>query len=198
MDANAWNDRYETAELVWSAGPNQFVVEVLGDEPPGTGLDLACGEGRNAIWLAEQGWTMTGADFSAAGLAKAASLARARAVVVTWVEADAVTWSGPAGLDLGLAAYLHLQPAERGAALANLVTACRPGGLVVVVGHARVNLTEGYGGPQDPAILLEPDEVVADLGSVTVERAEHVTRTVTTDDGDRTAIDTLVVARTTG
>ena len=72
MDANAWNDRYETAELVWSAAPNQFVVEVLADEPPGIGLDLACGEGRNAIWLAEQGWTMTGADFSAAGLAKAA------------------------------------------------------------------------------------------------------------------------------
>lgn len=196
MDANAWNDRYETAELVWSAAPNQFVVEVLADEPPGTGLDLACGEGRNAIWLAEQGWTMTGADFSAAGLAKAASLARARAVVVTWVEADAVTWSGPAELDLGLVAYLHLPAAERAAALANLVAACRPGGLVVVVGHARVNLTEGYGGPQLPAILFEPDEVVADLGSVTVERAEHVTRTVTTDDGDRTAIDTLVVART--
>ena len=196
MDANAWNDRYETAELVWSAAPNQFVVEVLADEPPGTGLDLACGEGRNAIWLAEQGWTMTGVDFSSAGLAKAASLARARAVVATWVEADAVTWSGSAGLDLGLVAYLHLPAAERAAALANLVAACRPGGLVVVVGHARVNLTEGYGGPQLPAILFEPDEVVADLGSVTVERAEHVTRTVTTDDGDRTAIDTLVVART--
>ena len=196
MDANAWNDRYETAELVWSAAPNQFVVEVLADEPPGTGLDLACGEGRNAIWLAEQGWAMTGVDFSAAGLAKAASLARARAVVVTWVEADAVTWSGPAELDLGLVAYHHHSAAERAAALAHLVAACRPGGLVVVVGHARVNLTEGYGGPQLPAILFEPDEVVADLGSVTVERAEHVTRTVTTDDGDRTAIDTLVVART--
>ena len=116
--------------------------------------------------------------------------------MVNWVEADAVTWSGPAELDLGLVAYLHLPAAERAAALANLVAACRPGGLVVVVGHARLNLTEGYGGPQVPAILLEPDEVVADLGSVTVERAEHVTRTVTTDDGDRTAIDTLVVART--
>ena len=100
MDANAWNDRYETAELVWSAAPNQFVVEVLADEPPGTGLDLACGEGRNAIWLAEQGWTMTGVDFSSAGLAKVASLARARAVVATWVEADAITWSGSAELSV--------------------------------------------------------------------------------------------------
>lgn len=197
MDANAWNERYETNELIWSAEPNRFVVEVLADETPGTGLDLACGEGRNAIWLAEQGWTMTGSDFSSAGLAKAASLARARAVEVTWVEADAVAWAPPGDLDLGLVAYLHLPAADRAMAMANLVAACRPGGLVVVVGHARVNLTDGYGGPQDPAILLEPDEVVADLGPVTVERAEHVTRTVDTDDGERTAIDTLVVARTT-
>jgi SAM-dependent methyltransferase len=197
VDANAWNDRYETSELIWSAEPNRFVVEVLADEPPGSGLDLACGEGRNAIWLAEQGWTMIGTDFSAAGLAKAASLARARAVEVTWVEADAVTWVPPAGLDLVLVAYLHLPASERAAVLAHAVGACRPEGLVVAVGHARVNLTDGYGGPQDPAILLEPDEVVADLGPVTVERAEHVTRTVPTDEGERTAIDTLVVARVT-
>ena len=195
MDAHAWNERYETAELIWSAEPNQFVVEALADEPPGTGLDLACGEGRNAIWLAERGWTMTGADFSAAGLAKAASLARARAVVVSWVEADVVTWDPPSPLDLVLVAYLHLPPADRVAALSRAVAACRPGGLIVVVGHARANLTDGYGGPQDPDILLEPDEVVADLGPATVQRAEHVTRTVSTDEGEQTAIDTLVVAR---
>ena len=72
---------------------------------------------------------------------------------------------------------------------------CRPGGLIVVVGHARANLTDGYGGPQDPDILLEPDEVAADLGRATVQRAEHVTRTVSTDEGEQTAIDALVVAR---
>lgn len=195
MDAEAWDERYRTSELIWTAEPNRFVVEVLADEPPGTGLDLACGEGRNAVWLAERGWSMTGADFSAAGLAKAAELARARGVEVTWVQADVVTWAPPTGLDLVLVAYLHLPPADRARVLARALGACRPGGLVVVVGHARRNLTEGVGGPQDPAILLEPDEVVADLGGAPVLRAGNVLRPVPTDAGERSAIDTLVVAR---
>jgi SAM-dependent methyltransferase len=200
VDAAAWDERYETSELVWSAEPNRFVVEVLADVDPGTGVDLACGEGRNAIWLAEQGWTMTGVDFSAAGLAKAASLSRARAVEVGWVEADVAAWAPPPDQDLALVAYLHLPAAERARVLAHAVTACRPGGLVVVVGHARRNQTEGYGGPQDAAILLDPDEVAADLADAgaDVERAEHLDREVDTDDGPRTAIDTLVVARRAG
>ena len=197
MDAEAWDDRYRTSELIWTAAPNRFVVEVLGGVAPGVGLDLACGEGRNAVWLAEQGWTMTGADFSGQALAKAAALAGARGVEVDWVQADAVTWSPPDGLDLVLIAYLHLPAGERRVVLGHALDACRGGGQVVVVGHALANLTDGYGGPQVPEILLEPDVVAAELAGVGAEvlRAELVTRPVRTDDGDRTAIDTLVVAR---
>jgi len=173
------------------------VVDVLEGATPGVGVDLACGEGRNAVWLAEQGWTMTGVDFSGEALAKAAALAGARGVEVALVQADAVTWSPPPDQDLVLVAYLHLPAAERAAALDHAVGACRPGGQVVVVGHARANLGGGYGGPQDPAILLDPDEVAADLraAGAEIDRAEQVERPVSTDDGDRTAIDTLVVAR---
>jgi SAM-dependent methyltransferase len=197
VDAAAWDERYRTSELIWTAEPNRFVVEVLAGEPPGVGLDLACGEGRNAVWLAEQGWTMTAADFSGEALAKAAALAGARGVEVALVQADAVTWSPPADQDLVLLAYLHLPPAERTAVLGHAVGACGPGGQVVVVGHARANLAGGYGGPQEATILLEPDEVAAGLtaGGAEVLRAEHVTRTVRTDEGEQTAIDTLVVAR---
>ena len=56
MDANAWDERYAATELVWSAGPNQFVEHEVADLPPGRALDLACGEGRNARWLADRGW----------------------------------------------------------------------------------------------------------------------------------------------
>jgi SAM-dependent methyltransferase len=197
VDAEDWDARYRTSELIWTAEPNRFVVEVLADVPPGVGLDLACGEGRNAVWLAEQGWTMTAADFSGEALAKAAALSGARGVEVTLVQADAVTWSPPPGQDLVLLAYLHLPAADRAAALGHAVGACRPGGHVVVVGHARANLVGGYGGPQDPAILLEPEEVAADLRAAGAEvlRAEHVERPVGTEDGERTAIDTLLVAR---
>ena len=197
MDAEDWDARYRTSELIWTAEPNRFVVEVLEGATPGVGVDLACGEGRNAVWLAEQGWTMTGADFSGEALAKAAALAGARGVEVALVRADAVTWSPPADQDFLLVAYLHLPAEERDAALSHAVAACRSGGQVVVVGHARANLEGGYGGPQDPAILLEPEEVAADLRAAGAEvlRAEHVKRRVSTDDGPRTAIDTLVVAR---
>ena len=66
-----WDDRYAASELVWSAGPNLFVEELCRDLAPGRSIDLAAGEGRNAVWLAEQGWDSTAVDFSAVGLAKA-------------------------------------------------------------------------------------------------------------------------------
>ena len=56
MDAHAWDERYAATELVWSREPNQFVAAELADLPPGTAVDLAAGEGRNAIWLAARGW----------------------------------------------------------------------------------------------------------------------------------------------
>lgn len=68
-----WDERYGTAELIWKADPNRFLVEELEGLAPGRALDIACGEGRNAIWLASMGWEVTGVDFSAVGLAKARS-----------------------------------------------------------------------------------------------------------------------------
>ncbi|MFL6168997.1 MAG: class I SAM-dependent methyltransferase [Ornithinibacter sp.] len=64
MDAAAWDARYAGAELVWSAGPNVWVRELCARMPPGVALDVAAGEGRNALWLVEQGWSVVAADFS--------------------------------------------------------------------------------------------------------------------------------------
>ncbi len=89
MDPSQWDERYASTELVWSGEPNLFVREILGDVTPGRILDLACGEGRNAIWLAEKGWTVTGADFSQVGIAKAAALSAQRDIAVRWICADA-------------------------------------------------------------------------------------------------------------
>ncbi len=74
MDRNAWDERYAGDELVWSAQPNRFLVAEVETLPPGRALDLACGEGRNAVWLAERGWDVTGVDFSNAGIDKARRL----------------------------------------------------------------------------------------------------------------------------
>jgi 2-polyprenyl-3-methyl-5-hydroxy-6-metoxy-1,4-benzoquinol methylase len=190
-----WDERYGTEELIWKAEPNRFLVEELDALPPGRALDVACGEGRNAVWLASKGWRVTGVDFSRAGLAKAQRLATDRGVDVTWVEADVVEWQPPiASFDLVVVMYLHLPAEQRRQALAHAAAALAPGGVLLVVGHDTSNLLKGTGGPQDPAVLFTPEEIVEDLTGLRIERAEQVKRTVVTDAGEATAIDALVRA----
>ena len=97
MDAKAWDERYADSELVWSVEPNQFVAAECADLPPGRALDLAAGEGRNAIWLARRGWDVTAVDFSQAGLDKGRRLAGELAI--EWVCGDVVTGLGLDKLD---------------------------------------------------------------------------------------------------
>ncbi|HET9442336.1 MAG TPA: class I SAM-dependent methyltransferase [Acidimicrobiales bacterium] len=195
MDRDAWDARYAAAELVWTAEPNRFVVAELAGTEPGRALDLGCGEGRNAIWLASKGWTATGVDFSGAGLAKAHALAAGREVDVAWVQADLTRYEPPAGhFDLVLLAYLHLPAPQMAAVLASAAGALAPGGVLVVIGHDTTNIAEGHGGPQDPSVLYGPEDVAGALGALVVDKAERVRRPVETDAGLVHAVDVLVRA----
>ena len=195
MDQTAWDERYAGPELVWGSGPNCFVAEELAALPPGRAIDLGTGEGRNAIWLAERGFTVTAVDFSRVGLARAAGLAAGRGVSVDWVHADLLDYQPtPGGYDLVLIAYVQLA-ADRLTELARTAAAAlAPGGTLLAVGHDRDNLTRGHAGPKDPSVLWTPQVVTAGLAGLTVQQAKQVDRTVTTPDGERTAIDTLVRA----
>jgi SAM-dependent methyltransferase len=196
MDPRDWDERYRTDELVWRAEPNRFLVEEVEHMPPGRALDLACGEGRNALWLAAQGWEVTAVDFSAVGLAKARRLAIERGIRANFVAADVLTWDPPArAFDLVSVMYLHLLSEDRRRTLLRAVTALAPGGTLLVVGHDSTNLSEGTGGPQDPRVLMSPKEVAADLDGLEIVRAERVRRPVSTEQGGRVAIDTIVRAR---
>jgi SAM-dependent methyltransferase len=190
-----WNARYAQKELLWTAQPNRlFAAEVEGIEP-GRALDVACGEGRNAVWLAELGWNVTGIDFSDVALGKAAELARARGVEVEWVAADVLVHEPPPGaFDLVAVLYLQLPHDELARALRRAARAVAPGGALIVLGHDTRNLIDGYGGPRDASVLFTPTEVVASLDDLVVERAETVERTVTLDDGDAVALDAFVRA----
>lgn len=200
VDAQGWDSRYAGQELVWSAGPNATVAEQTAGLAPGRALDLGAGEGRNAVWLAEQGWAVTAVDFSEVGLAKGRRLAERRSVRVDWVAADVTTYrpgavdgSGPV-FDLVLLAYLQLPIAVLGPVLATAAAALAPGGTLLVVGHDRANLTGGVGGPQDPAVLHTADELTAALPGLRIEHAGPLRRPVEVDGGTRYAIDTLVRA----
>ena len=195
MTSEQWDERYSLRELVWTTQPNQFLVSEVASLRPGRALDIACGEGRNAVWLAENGWEVTGVDFSPVAIEKAERLAAERGVDVAWVVADSVGWQPPAGsYDLVIVFYLHLLPDDRRAVLGHAVSALAPGGTVLVVGHALRNLAEGYGGPPVADGLYPPAEVAAELEGLVIERADEVIRPVEVDGDTHHAIDALVRA----
>jgi SAM-dependent methyltransferase len=168
------------------------------DLPPGRAVDLACGEGRNAVWLAEQGWEVTGVDFSPVGLAKAQRFAALWNVEATWVESAVEEWRPPPeGFDLVAVLYLQLPQPERSTALEVAASAVAPGGTFLVVAHDQENLIRGFGGPPNAEVLynvVDVTEAAVGVG-LTVERAEKVVRVVDTETGPRDAIDTLVRAK---
>jgi SAM-dependent methyltransferase len=136
-------------------------------------------------------------DFSAVGLAKGRRLAGARGVAVDWVCADVLGYQPDAqSFQLALVAYLQLRAAELDGVLRRAAAALAPGGVLLVVGHDVTNLTEGAGGPPDPAVLYTPESITRSLAGLTVLRADRVRRPVggTAAGGDREAVDTLVRA----
>jgi SAM-dependent methyltransferase len=210
VDSTTWDRRYAAADLVWSATPNAVVARETADLPPGRALDLASGEGRNAIWLAERGWRVIAVDFSAVATDRARRLAAERlgpeAVRVNARTADLMVWSPEAAsADLAVLAYLQLAAAERRHAHRLAAAALVPGGTFLLVAHHSDNLTQGAGGPQDPAVLFRQEDVVADLEGtgLAVDRAERVERVVAVEGAeahrvggatDRVALDVLVRA----
>jgi SAM-dependent methyltransferase len=196
-DRELWEQRYGEAQSVWGWAPNRFVAEVLGPRPAGRALDLAAGEGRNALWLADLGWRATAVDFAENALARGRAQAEEHGLDVGWVHADVLEYRPePETYDAVVVAYLHLTGERLGVVLRNAASALAPGGTLVVVGHDVTNIADGVGGPQDPDILYTPDLVTGYLEHVAglkIIRAERVRRQ--TDRAPQPAVDTLVVAQ---
>jgi SAM-dependent methyltransferase len=193
-----WNRRYAGSELLWTAQPNRFLVAETAGLLPGRALDLGCGEGRNAVWLAEQGWRATGVDFSDVALEKARELAAARGVEIEWTRADLLDYrAAERAYDLVLLFYLQLPESQRRQILRTAAAAVATEGTLLLVAHDRSNLDHGYGGPKNAAVLYTADDVVADLdgSGLQIERAERVERPIETQDGERFALDLLLRAR---
>lgn len=194
MRREDWDRRYAEHELVWSAGPNRFLVAEVEGLAAGRALDLACGEGRNAIWLATLGWEVTGVDFSEVAIRKGRDRAAREGVVVDFLCADLLEYEPDrSSFDLVLLLYFHLPPSELRTVLSRASSALVEGGTLLVLGHDRTNLTDGVGGPSDAGLLYTPDEIAAELPGLDVVKAERVLRDV--EGETRPAIDALVLAR---
>jgi 2-polyprenyl-3-methyl-5-hydroxy-6-metoxy-1,4-benzoquinol methylase len=197
MNNHAWDRRYADSEFIWTVHPNHFLVEEAASLPPGRALDLACGEGRNAVWLAQRGWEVIGVDFSQAGLEKARRLASERGVHPEWIAADLLDYRPqPRAFDLVLIFYLQLPADQRAQVVHAAAEGVAPAGTLLVAAHDRANLEDGHGGPQDPTVLYTAEGIIGDLAGsgLRVERADRVRRPVQTPDGERVALDALLRA----
>ena len=195
MKREDWDRRYSEAENLWSAKPNRFLVAEAEGLEPRRALDLACGEGQNAIWLATLGWDVTGVDYSEVAIGKARARAARDGVAVEFVCADLVDYEPEVGaFDLVVVLYLHIRAARAAAGPREGERArSRPDGTFLLIGHDLTNMTDGVGGPSDPSIHCTPDEIASELPGLEIEKAERVLRDVA--GADRPAIDALVRAR---
>ncbi len=196
MEREDWNRRYASEELIWTADANRFLVAQTESLSPGNALDLATGEGRNAVWLAERGWTVRAVDFSDVAIEKAKRLANARNVAdkIDFREADLRAYEPEVqSFDLVALIYLQIPQAELAPILVRAARAVAPGGTFLLVAHDSANLKHGYGGPQRSDVLYTAEQVVVALGGeIAIEQATRVERPVQTTDGLKVAIDCLV------
>ena len=135
---NEWDERYtEAGEAMWSGRANGVLRSELSGHRPGRALDVGCGEGGDAIWLAGQGWQVTGLDVSSVALERAAAVARAAGAEIEWICTDVAVADLPSsGFDLVSVHYPALRHEEGEPAIRALLNATAPGGLLLVVGHA--------------------------------------------------------------
>jgi len=189
-----WDERHREGDFE-GEGPNPTLVFGTAGLLPGRALELAAGSGTNAVWLAGQGWRTTAVDWSPVGLANGQAKAEAAGVEVEWLERDLFAWSPPVrSFDLVVIVYLHVPPDERAKIYPRAAAAVAPRGRLLVVGHDRLNATEGEGGPPDTVRLFTADEIAQELLAVdptlVVERSEVVRRV---PPPGRAPIDSLLV-----
>jgi SAM-dependent methyltransferase len=167
-DEQSFEEMYRSADALWSGKPNAQLVAEAGDLSPGTALDVGCGEGADAVWLAARGWQVTGVDFAATALERAAAGAAAAgqevAARIEWVRADVTRWTPePASFDLVAAQFMHLVTEERRALFARLADAVRPGGQLLLVGHDFSDIAAGAHRPEEPERFFTAAEAAAAL-----------------------------------
>ena len=200
FEPEGWDERYSSEEKMWSGNPNAQLVAEASKLTPGTALDVGCGEGGDVIWLAQQGWQVTGADFSATGLAKAARHADAAGVAdrVDWWQVDAREFAAEGrSFDLVTTHFLHPPDGGMVEVTRRLAEAVAPGGHLLVVGHAPSGVFTELSESHHRAMFRAEELVRALPGDFEVVVVEQRPR-ATVRDGVRVDIDdsTLLARRT--
>lgn len=167
-----WNDTWSSMSHSFTHS-DKVLMDCTGNLEPGRALDLGCGIGENAIWLAEHDWRVTGVDFSDVAIEKARKRAADKRVEVEFVVSDASVYRPSGRYDLITSFYIHLWPEQRARMLANAVEALAPGGRILFVSHDR-SVTPSWWSREDLESLTTPEEIVAELPGLRIDRAEVV------------------------
>ncbi len=198
-----WDDRYRSADHLWSGQPNQQLVAQVDGLAPGEALDAGCGEGADAIWLASRGWTVTAVDISPVALERAAGHAAAQGAEVagriSWQRQDLLVWAPAADrFDLVSAQFIHVPGDKLTSLHGRLSAAVRPGGTLLVVGHHADDLHVNVGRPDTLGLFPSAEEMagVLDPGRWEILVATAVGRPAKDLDGQPvTVTDTVLRAR---
>jgi SAM-dependent methyltransferase len=164
-DADEWDGRYSRADRVWSGRPNGSLLAEISGREPGRAVDVGCGEGADAIWLARQGWRVTALDVSQVALERGVRAAAEGGVEIEWLHAGLVEAGlTPASFDLVTAHYPALRRSAGDDAVRTLCGAVAPGGTLLVVHHADVDRDRSLARGFDPEEYVSSGDVAAALG----------------------------------
>ncbi|GAB3171493.1 class I SAM-dependent methyltransferase [Myceligenerans halotolerans] len=198
-----WEDRYAGTDRVWSGRVNQVLTDVAGESAPGRALDLGCGEGGDAVWLARQGWTVTGVDLSPTAVTRGRAAAAAACLPpdrFRLVAADLATWTTEESYDLVTASFLQSWPVEipRAEILRRATSFVAPGGRLLVVAHAAApswappEMVQGYPFPSPDGDLAA---LALDAGWTVLAAETRKRATTSPDGGPATLLDGVVLVR---
>ncbi|HEY2642938.1 MAG TPA: methyltransferase domain-containing protein [Galbitalea sp.] len=192
-----WDERYASAEQLWSGEPNPALVEAATSRAPGRAVDVGCGEGADAVWLAEQGWDVTALDVSAVALERAARHAQDAGVSVHWIHAGLLDAGLEAGdFDLVSVQYPVLLKTADAAAEHTLMDSVALGGILVIVHHADFHVDERLPSGLNPADFVGPWDVAPLLGNGwRIDVYENRPRTLTAGAGAHHTEDVVLIAR---
>jgi 2-polyprenyl-3-methyl-5-hydroxy-6-metoxy-1,4-benzoquinol methylase len=198
FEPDAWEARYSGQDQVWSGQPNPQLVSEVSGLAPGTALDVGCGEGGDVIWLAQHGWRVTGADFSAQGLARAAAHAEQAGVAdrTDWWQVDARSFAAEGrSYDLVTTHFLHPPDGGMVEVTRRLCEAVAPGGHLLVVGHAPSDTHTQLADSHRRAMFVATDLVPGLAADFEVLAVEQRPRSATRDDRTFEVHDSTLLAR---
>lgn len=177
MDSSFWDDRYDAEAYAYGTDPNVFLTDAIGTVPAGSSIvELGAGEGRNAVWLAQQGYTVTAVDYAWTGLKKTEHLASRFGVDVETVEADVLTWRPSRTWDAIVVTFLHVLPDQQDLLFEQMKRLTAPGGWILAEWFRPAQVEEGYdsGGPPRADMMVSRRDLLEAFHEGTFRRLEEV------------------------